>query len=498
MSLAAARAIAAHGGWSARAVADAFVAWLQGEPRRRRHDLPGRHPPLPPGGDAPGAARASGTPATAPPCGCCRWPSSPWATTPGSARLAVEQARHHPPPPALRRRLRAGGPARPARRAWGARMRQLRACADARRPRPSRASAFEPYRGQASGYVVDTMQTVLEALFATRSFEDCLVAGGQPGRRRRHHRGHRRGHRRRLLRPGGAAGALAASGSIAASWRSSAAVAGPAGRAGPVAAAAGPGAPPHPACAASGAVRWAEPGPRPDPAGRVAATSAYRDARRLRPPGGRHVRTPSRSPAARLTSWARSSSPPVAGCGAASSRRSGAEPRRPAALQARSASLFLHHSTGAVVWAGGVPEAIQAWNGAHGTDYRITERTYPDTGGRLPVGQRSVRLLEPLGGPPGRQPRPGRAQPGRPGRLGRRHRLQALLPGERRGARRRGRPAPARRPGPSPTTSSSTRRSRPACASSPRPASSSGPARPCARRRPTRPRRSGRGPSPPG
>ncbi|HET9553354.1 MAG TPA: ADP-ribosyl-[dinitrogen reductase] hydrolase [Anaeromyxobacteraceae bacterium] len=35
---------------------------------------------------------------------------------------------------------------------------------------------FEPYRGLASGYVVDTLQTVFHHLFATGSFEDCLVA----------------------------------------------------------------------------------------------------------------------------------------------------------------------------------------------------------------------------------------------------------------------------------------------------------------------------------
>jgi len=34
---------------------------------------------------------------------------------------------------------------------------------------------FNNYRGQASGYVVDTMQTVFHYLFTTDSFEDCLV-----------------------------------------------------------------------------------------------------------------------------------------------------------------------------------------------------------------------------------------------------------------------------------------------------------------------------------
>jgi hypothetical protein len=41
---------------------------------------------------------------------------------------------------------------------------------------------------------------------------------------------------------------------------------------------------------------------------------------------------------------------------------------------------YLHHSTGGVIWGGGIPAAITAWNSAHGTDYRITSITYPDTG----------------------------------------------------------------------------------------------------------------------
>jgi ADP-ribosyl-[dinitrogen reductase] hydrolase len=38
------------------------------------------------------------------------------------------------------------------------------------------AFAFDPYRGLATGYVVDTLQTVLHFFRATRSFEACLVA----------------------------------------------------------------------------------------------------------------------------------------------------------------------------------------------------------------------------------------------------------------------------------------------------------------------------------
>jgi hypothetical protein len=45
---------------------------------------------------------------------------------------------------------------------------------------------------------------------------------------------------------------------------------------------------------------------------------------------------------------------------------------------------YLHHSTGENVWRGGVPEFIRAWNEAHGTDYRISELTYPETLGGYP------------------------------------------------------------------------------------------------------------------
>ena len=38
------------------------------------------------------------------------------------------------------------------------------------------AFRFVPYPGRASGYVVDTVQTVLRYFFAHENFEDCLVA----------------------------------------------------------------------------------------------------------------------------------------------------------------------------------------------------------------------------------------------------------------------------------------------------------------------------------
>lgn len=41
--------------------------------------------------------------------------------------------------------------------------------------------------------------------------------------------------------------------------------------------------------------------------------------------------------------------------------------------------IYLHHSTGANIWNGGVPDRIADYNTANGTDYRITERPYPDS-----------------------------------------------------------------------------------------------------------------------
>lgn len=42
--------------------------------------------------------------------------------------------------------------------------------------------------------------------------------------------------------------------------------------------------------------------------------------------------------------------------------------------------LFLHHSTGGVIWDGGVASWFNDYNAEHGTSYRITERAYPADG----------------------------------------------------------------------------------------------------------------------
>ncbi len=39
--------------------------------------------------------------------------------------------------------------------------------------------------------------------------------------------------------------------------------------------------------------------------------------------------------------------------------------------------VFLHHSTGDVIWKGGVPAWFTAYNAAHGTSYAVTEQMFP-------------------------------------------------------------------------------------------------------------------------
>ena len=40
--------------------------------------------------------------------------------------------------------------------------------------------------------------------------------------------------------------------------------------------------------------------------------------------------------------------------------------------------IYLHHSTGGVIWDGGVEDRLNAYNTAHGTQYQITEANYPN------------------------------------------------------------------------------------------------------------------------
>jgi ADP-ribosyl-[dinitrogen reductase] hydrolase len=173
MSLCIARTIDEQGGWSLRAIADAFAAWMKGQPadvgNTVRRGIRGYivH-------------------------GQLETPYNEWDGGNGAAmrmlpvalyalgdealldRCAIEQAHlthHHALSDAACRAL--GRMVQLA--VLGLPRAGLRREADvlvARYP----AFGFEPYRGLASGYVVDTLQTVLHHFFGTGSFEECLVA----------------------------------------------------------------------------------------------------------------------------------------------------------------------------------------------------------------------------------------------------------------------------------------------------------------------------------
>jgi len=173
MSLAMARAIDRTGGWSLVAVADGFAAWLKGRPADvgstcragiRRYLLEGTLEGRPGDWDAGNGAAMRVLPAALVTLG----------DDAALRQVAVAQARithHHPLSDAAC--LLVGRLVQLA--CLGRSLRQLRACVDgavAEEPR----LRFEPYRGLSTGYVADTMQTVLHHLFATRTFEACLVA----------------------------------------------------------------------------------------------------------------------------------------------------------------------------------------------------------------------------------------------------------------------------------------------------------------------------------
>ena len=173
MSLCAARAIAAAGGWSLRGVAEQFAGWLKGRPVDvgstcragiRRYMLEGTFEGPPGAWDAGNGAAMRVLPVALLTLGDDR----------ALARLAVEQARlthHHPLSDAAC--VLVGGLVQQA--CLGYSLRQLRGAALAAAAAEPRF-AFEPYRGLATGYVVDTLQTVLHHLFTTAGFEACLTA----------------------------------------------------------------------------------------------------------------------------------------------------------------------------------------------------------------------------------------------------------------------------------------------------------------------------------
>jgi ADP-ribosyl-[dinitrogen reductase] hydrolase len=173
MSLCIARSIAAEGRFEVRDVADRFVAWMRAGPvdlgstvRKgiRRYLLEGTLEGPPSAGDGGNGAAMRMVPVALATLG------DPALL----ARCTLAQARlthHHPLSDAAclglgeLLHLAVLGRGKP----------RLRRAADelvARAP----AFAFEPWKGLATGYVVDTMQTVLHGFFTTGSFEDCLVS----------------------------------------------------------------------------------------------------------------------------------------------------------------------------------------------------------------------------------------------------------------------------------------------------------------------------------
>ncbi len=173
MSLCVARAIDAAGGWSARLVAEGFAAWLRGGPADvgstvrkgiRRFMLEGTLEGPPNEGDGGNGAAMRMVPVALATLG------DPALL----ARLAVEQARithHHPLSDAAC--VHVGELLQLA--CLGRSRAQLRRASDALVARVP-AFRFDPWPGLATGYVVDTLQTVLHFFHSTRGFEECVVA----------------------------------------------------------------------------------------------------------------------------------------------------------------------------------------------------------------------------------------------------------------------------------------------------------------------------------
>jgi ADP-ribosyl-[dinitrogen reductase] hydrolase len=173
MSLCIARAVDGANGWSLVGVADALARWLKSNPIDvgstcragiRRYIVEGTLEGKPNEWDAGNGAAMRMVPVA--------------LLTLGDdallERFAREQARlthHHPLSDAgcllIGRLIHVA--------CEGHSLRRLRAVVDeAVTEQPK--FAFDKYNGQASGYVADTVRTVLHHLFATRNFEECVVA----------------------------------------------------------------------------------------------------------------------------------------------------------------------------------------------------------------------------------------------------------------------------------------------------------------------------------
>lgn len=172
MSLALGQAIVDSGGWNARAAADAFAAWLKSKPidvgntcRRgiQRYIMEGTLAGPPNEGDAGNGA-------------CMRNLPLALATLTDDnafARATLEQCHlthHHPLSDAAT--LAFGRMTRTLIRGGG--IKDCRAEAN-RLIDAFPVFRFDPYPRRASGYIVDTTQTVLHYFFRTDNFEDCVT-----------------------------------------------------------------------------------------------------------------------------------------------------------------------------------------------------------------------------------------------------------------------------------------------------------------------------------
>jgi ADP-ribosyl-[dinitrogen reductase] hydrolase len=173
MSLCLARAIDASAGWSASTAADRLVQWMRAGPidigstcraGLRRYMLDGTLEGPMKEWDAGNGAAMRMVPIALLTLG----------DDAALAQVALEQGHlthNHPLSDAasllVGRLLHAA--------CLGRSMRKLRAIAEAAAADQPRL-AFDPWDGRASGYVVETLATVLHVLFSTRSFEECVVA----------------------------------------------------------------------------------------------------------------------------------------------------------------------------------------------------------------------------------------------------------------------------------------------------------------------------------
>jgi ADP-ribosyl-[dinitrogen reductase] hydrolase len=172
MALALGSAVLASGGWNLRAIAEAFVAWMRAGPvdmgntcrRGISHYLATGNLSVPPArGDGGNGAAMRNLPAV----------FASLASEELLAQRSLEQAHlthHHPLSDAgtlalarMTRKLLFEGARAPCD--------QIAVELVSRHPE----FHFKPWPGNASGYIVHTVQTVFDGFFHTGSFEDCLV-----------------------------------------------------------------------------------------------------------------------------------------------------------------------------------------------------------------------------------------------------------------------------------------------------------------------------------